>query len=48
MFGGDPYPLGLTSISRSFDRYIDALLDGIVIDRRFSIKEVYHPAIHTT
>lgn len=47
-FGSDPYPLGLTAMRRSFDRYIQAMLDGKVIDRRFSMDEVYHPATHAT
>ncbi|MDH3445278.1 MAG: hypothetical protein OEN50_15235, partial [Deltaproteobacteria bacterium] len=48
LFGSDPYPLGLTAMRRSFDRYIQALLDGKVIDKRFTMEEVYHPATYET
>ena len=48
LFGSDPYPFGITAMRGSFDRYIQAMLDGKVIDRRFAMEEVYDPATHGT
>ena len=48
LFGLDPYPLGISAMRRSFDRYVQAMLEGNVIRRRFTMEEVYHPATHAT
>ena len=39
----DDYPLGVNAMRKSFDRYIQALLDGDVIKTRFQVEDVYFP-----
>lgn len=41
LFENDNYPLGVNGIRKSFDRYIQALLDGDVIKTRFRAEDVY-------
>lgn len=39
----DDYPLGVKAMRESFDRYIQAMLDGKVITTRFQMEDVYYP-----
>jgi len=41
LFKNDNYPIGINGIRKSFDRYIQALLDGDVIKTRFRVEDVY-------
>jgi 4,5-dihydroxyphthalate decarboxylase len=41
LFKNDNYPIGVNSIRKSFDRYIQALLDGDVIKTRLRVEDVY-------
>jgi 4,5-dihydroxyphthalate decarboxylase len=39
----DDFPLGIKAMRKSFDRYIQAMLDGHLIERRFQVEDVYYP-----
>ena len=43
LFKNEIYPIGVNGIRKSFDRYIQALLDGDVIKTRFRVEDVYFP-----
>jgi 4,5-dihydroxyphthalate decarboxylase len=38
----DDYPLGIRAMRQSFDRYIQAMLDGKVILTRFQVEDIYY------
>ncbi|MGE5220100.1 MAG: hypothetical protein ACM3SP_24105, partial [Chloroflexota bacterium] len=39
----DSFPLGIKAMRKSFDRYVQVLLDGKVIKTRFQVEDVYYP-----
>ena len=44
VFGEDPYPLGVRAMRKSFDKYIEAMVDSGAIKAPVSMEQVYHPA----
>jgi 4,5-dihydroxyphthalate decarboxylase len=39
----DDFPLGINAMRKSFDRYVQEMLDGEVIKTRFQVEDVYYP-----
>ena len=39
----DDFPLGINAMRKSFDRYVQEMLDGKVIKTRFQVEDVYYP-----
>ena len=48
LYSDNDYPLGVKAMRKSFDRYIQAMLDGKVIKTRFQVEDVYYPTTLVT